>query len=191
MKVSALDTALSDYLRSGGKILWIGGNPVPVIESKLPNMRKGAGLYPLPGNQMRRSQPELSVFYQSLAPEKLTWSFPDEFMLTGGWLHPECPWFFDDEKNIIPLAWIKLDNQKLMVAAMSADRSCIFIPAYLAEPYFIMPPSNFQLYPNLPDPVSSFIILRSLSLLGIHSELPVTNGKTSGSVSSETDQNTE
>lgn len=136
LKADVFDQRIAEYLKQGGRVLWIMGNSQPAPKSfaaftKVMQRKDAKDRLPVPDEAFLTSSVE--VVGSSLSALKV--AHPAK--TSAGWQQPFCPWTFDLAKNpdLKPLITLSSGGQSLIVGAISADSKAACIPIYALTPY--------------------------------------------------------
>lgn len=136
LKADVFDQRIADYLKQGGRVLWIMGNSLPAPKSfaaftKAMKRKDAKDRLPVTDEAFLTSSVE--VVDSSLPALKI--AHPAK--TSAGWQQPFCPWTFDLAKSpgLKPLVTLSSGDQTLTVGAISADSKAACIPIYALTPY--------------------------------------------------------
>ncbi len=136
LKADVFDQRIADYLKQGGRVLWIMGNSQPAPKSFAAfnkAMRRKDSKDRLPVTDEAFLKSGVEIVGSGLPALKI--AHPAK--TSAGWQQPFCPWTFDLAKNpdLKPLVTLISSDQSLTVGVISADSKVACIPIYALTPY--------------------------------------------------------
>lgn len=137
MKTELLETALADYLKRGGRVLWImghGGWPKKVLEPFGSALQRTEKAYlPVPGKRFTGSKLIAHL------PGDPAWQIVNTPETPAGWQRPYCPWRLElkADSTLEPLLTLESEGVKHLVGACTADHRLALLPIYAVTPYLL------------------------------------------------------
>lgn len=137
MKTDVLETALADYLKRGGRVLWIMGHgslPKKVLEpfaSALQRTEKAT--LPVPGERFTGSKLIAHL------PGYPAWQIVNTPETPAGWQRPYCPWRLEPRADspLEPLLTLESEGVQHLVGACTPDHRLALLPIYAVTPYLL------------------------------------------------------
>lgn len=137
MKTDVLETALADYLKRGGRVLWImghGGMPKKVLEPFISALQRTEKAYlPVPGKRFTGSRLIAHL------PGDPAWQIVNTPETPAGWQRPYCPWRLEPTAGsaLEPLLTLESEGVKHLVGACTTDHRLALLPVYAVTPYLL------------------------------------------------------
>jgi hypothetical protein len=134
MKTDVLEAALADYLKRGGRLLWImghGGLPKTVLDPLTRVMQRTEKAYlPVPSKRFTGSKLIAHL------PGDPTWQIVNNPETPAGWQRPYCPWRIEPatDSTLEPLLTLESEGVKHLVGACTADHRMALLPIYAMTP---------------------------------------------------------
>lgn len=137
MKTDVLEAALADYLKRGGRLLWImgqGGLPKKVLDPFTSVMQRTEKAYlPVPSKRFTGSKLIAHL------PGDPAWQIVNNPETPAGWQRPYCPWRIEPaaDSTLEPLLTLESEGVKHLVGACTADHRIALLPIYAVTPYLL------------------------------------------------------
>lgn len=137
MKTELLETALADYLKRGGRVLWImghGGLPKKVLEPFGSALQRTEKAYlPVPGKRFTGSKLIAHL------PGEPAWQIVNTPETPAGWQRPYCPWRLElkADSTLEPLLTLESEGVQHLVGACTTDHRLALLPIYAVTPYLL------------------------------------------------------
>lgn len=166
LKSGVFDDRLADYLKRGGRVLWITGNSPPAPKSLAPLHRvmkraDAKSRLPVPDESFVGA----SLDVTGVEPPLRVAHSP---ITAAGWQQPFCPWFYEPggAVDLEPFVTIKAGDQSRVVGVISRDRKILTLPVYAMTPHLLEGGGAITV-PHEPalDPASGRVLFASLGAL--------------------------
>ncbi|MCP5559520.1 MAG: metallophosphoesterase [Verrucomicrobiaceae bacterium] len=137
MKTDVLDSALSDYVTRGGRVLWIMGNgtlPRKTFASFTSALKRTEKTtLPVPGKRFVGSKLIAHL------PGNPSWQILNTPETPAGWQRPLCAWRIEPQtsSDLEPLITLESEGAKYLVGACTADHKLALLPIYAVTPHLM------------------------------------------------------
>ncbi len=137
------DRHLADYLKSGGRVLWVGGAarpPATALASLSESLIKRSPTVKLPVGDADFLSSSLKLLSQNDRSQKGTsWRIAHPAMTAAGWQRPLCAYEFNvkPDSPVEPLMILRTGEKERVVGAILRDGSAACVPIYALTPYLL------------------------------------------------------
>jgi len=141
MKAKSFDDRITDYLKQGGRVLWVMGTSLPASRSfasfnaALSQPNSPAAKSKLPVTDEEFLGAVLNLIGTELPPQTIA----HRANFQASWVQPLCPWSFDLTKNsdLKPLVTLTSGTRSQVVGAVSSNGKTACIPIYALTSYLL------------------------------------------------------